>query len=214
MPFRKTLSLWLVLGLAAYLPAHAATIKKKNDEVVEGSIQGYVVQRCNVTGNRRKAPSGGPTALGGFGWMEFKTKPGSEDILLQWDDIYRVTQGPHVQSVDETGIQAPREKSVYFKVLEEKPAHPETFLLALRDWIDKGLPAETGRTAAFNKEGIVVMAFSGDPSKLDQTTCLLLGEFQALKEGGLIEPALRIETESGMTLIPVTEIVPPSKKQR
>jgi hypothetical protein len=128
-------------------------------------------------------------------------------------DVYRITRGEHIQSIEEDGLLAPSDKSIYIKVLEDKPIRPELVFAALGKWLEEEIAIDQARGAAFTKDGYNIMAFSADSSELDQKRCALLGEFQQVGGAGEIVPAIRLETESGIASITVGEIVPASKRR-
>ena len=172
------------------------------------------MQQCNITGDGSKARRGGPSSLGSFGEMALRLKPGGSDAYLAGlRDVYRITRGEHIQSIEDDALLAPSDKSIYIKVLEDKPIRPEVVFSALSKWLEEKIVIDQARTAGFLKDGYSVMAFSADSSKLDQKRCRLLGEFRQVDGTGEILPAVRLETESGVVSIPVEEIVPAPKKK-
>src|SRR5207244_3368901 len=77
----------------------AATIKKKNGEVVEGTISGLIVQKGEV-------------------------KKSTEDSEVKFTATYYITNGSEIEAINEKGLTRVSDKDA-FAVVTEKGAPPD-----------------------------------------------------------------------------------------
>jgi WD40 repeat protein len=172
-------ALLLVCTLATTI-TFAATIKKKNRQVVNGEIQGLIVQRENISASR-------------------------EGGKITYSAKYQLVNGSEVSAIDEGGVHWTTNKVSFFSVSQEDTPLDDVDVLETGMNTPPG-----SIFGGYTKAGGLVVAIGGRTLEEGGTCSdKLLGEFRInpLTKKGQIIPALELATANGTVKISVIEIV-------
>jgi hypothetical protein len=173
-----------LLGLPCLLPA--ATIKKKDGQVVEGSVSGLIVQA--------KKP---------------EKRPNEKGPVRHIDRDYYLTRGENITAIDENGVQQNGDREVVsvmcgYRGSPSQCAMPKAIeadiLTKTRDW-------ELGSARMTAGLGVLRMNDSSARSGPADLTPLL-GELRVdpKTQKGRVIPAVEVTTPAGVVVIPLSDI--------
>jgi predicted porin len=178
-------SKWALIAafLLCAVAAQAATIKKKDGQIVEGKIVGLVVQKDEA----KEASS--------------EKHPGQKSYTVSYD----LTNGSDITAIDEEGVHQ-EGRLVAFLVASQEGSPPDD-----ADAVKTGveLPAGAFSLGQLKGDGTVIRAGGQSRDKRRVKSNRLVGQYRvdpATKKGTL-EPSLEVATAGGTVKIPVEEIV-------
>ena len=174
----------IILGVGSF--AEGATIKKRNGDVIEGTVQGFVA----LKGKKPLVENG----------------KGTNDAT-KYSTTYWIVKGEEIVRIDEAGVQRKSDGVEAFAMGTRDGSLPED-LVVLDAAFDNNAPMPM-LFPTRDASTWAVIARNGKSKQGNTLSDSLIGEYKRGKDSkqGEIIPALQVSTASGIVKISIADIV-------